>query len=301
MSLPQPGIFVEGSRKHIFLEFERADATDDAALRGALGRAIAATQAADGRLLHAVWAFGPDCWAALSAQRPAGLKAFTPVGSGAAQAPASQRSILLWLHGDDDSALFDAALAASEALAAAVSLALELKGFVYHDSRDLSGFIDGTENPKGEGQRKVALIPEGQPGAGGSFVLSQQWQHSLQAFRALPQSEQEKVIGRTKPDSIELEGEALPIDAHVSRSDVKIDGRAQKLYRRSVPYGGVSQHGLYFLAFSAEIERYEHILASMFGQSEDGVVDRLTEFSRPLTGSYWFAPAAAELSALAAH
>lgn len=301
MSLPQPGIFAEGSQSHFFLEFQLLDGVSDGALHTAVAAAITALQPLDGRQLHVLWAFGSDCWARLSPLRPAGLKAFTAVGEGATQAPASQRSILLWLHGNDPSSQLDAAIAATEQLAAVASLAVEVKGFVYHDSRDLSGFIDGTENPKGEGRQKVALIADGQVGAGGSFVLSQQWQHQLKAFRALPQQEQEKVIGRSKPDSVELDAEHMPSNAHVSRSDVKIDGRPQKLYRRSVPYGGVQQHGLYFLAFSGEIERYDHILASMFGQTEDRIVDRLTEFSRPLSGSYWFAPSAAELSELATH
>ncbi|WP_288362673.1 Dyp-type peroxidase [uncultured Spongiibacter sp.] len=299
MSLPQAGIFVEGSHRHIFLEFELLDATSDAALQASLANAIGALQDLDGRQLNVVWAFGAGCWQRLGRSQPAGLKPFSAVGNGAVAAPATQRSILLWLNGDEYSALFDAAMKASELLADVAAISLEINGFLYKDSRDLSGFIDGTENPKGEGQRKVALIPEGQPGAGGSFVLSQQWQHNLKHFRAMSQHEQEKVIGRTKPDSVELKGDAMPDDSHVSRSDVKIDGVAQKLYRRSVPYGGVSQHGLYFLSFSCEIERYDHILASMFGKADDGIVDRLNDFSTPLSGSYWFAPSAAELSDLA--
>ncbi|MFT5887939.1 MAG: putative iron-dependent peroxidase [Zhongshania sp.] len=134
--------------------------------------------------------------------------------------------------------------AASRALSSVAILQLGKIGFVYKDSRDLSGFIDGTENPKDRGQRTVALIPEGEVGAGGSFVMSQQWVHNLAAFHQLSDSEQELVIGRTKPDSVELDDERMPENFHVSRSDVKINGESQKLYRRSLPYGGVQQHGL---------------------------------------------------------
>lgn len=102
-------------------------------------------------------------------------------------------------------------------------------------------------------------------GAGGSFVMSQQWVHSLAVFHQLSDSEQELVIGRTKPDSVELDDERMPENCHVSRSDVKIIGESQKLYRRSVPYGGVQQHGLYCLAFSCDIARFDHISTSMFG------------------------------------
>ncbi len=108
------------------------------------------------------------------------------------------------------------------------------------------------------------------------------------------------MIGRTKADSIELEGDAMPATSHVSRTDVKLNGVAQKIYRRSVPFGGVAEHGLYFLAFSCDLARFDVQLRRMFGVSDDGLRDRLTEFSRPVTGSYWFAPAADELARLAA-
>ena len=150
-------------------------------------------------------------------------------------APATQHGLLLWLHGDDEGALFDAAITVDTLLKEIAEVALEIRGFMYHDARDLSGFIDGTENPDGEARKQVALIPEGEIGAGGSLVLSQKWIHRLESFRTLSQSEQEGVIGRTKPDSVELDDDVMPENSHVSRSDVKINGQSQKLFRRSVP------------------------------------------------------------------
>jgi putative iron-dependent peroxidase len=114
--------------------------------------------------------------------------------------------------------------------------------------------------------------------------------HDSDAFLALPEPEQERVIGRTKPDSIELEGDAMPPDSHVSRTDVSVDGVPQKIYRRSVPFGSVGEHGLYFLAFACDLRRFEIQLRRMFGVADDGEHDRLIEFSKPTTGSYWFAP-----------
>jgi putative iron-dependent peroxidase len=297
MAEPQEGIFAEGSASHFFLEYQLIDGVSDAQLRATLASAIALPLSAE---VNKVWAFGADCWQRLAPDAiPAGLKPFAAIGEGRLLAPTTQQSILLWLHGDNHSSNFDAAMAISAVLAMVATLNLEKIGFVYKDSRDLSGFIDGTENPKGRGQQLVAIIPEGEVGAGGSYVMSPQWVHNLARFHALSQREQEDVIGRTKPDSIELDDERMPANSHVSRSDVKINGEAQKLYRRSVPYGGVLEHGLYFLAFSCDIQRFDHILAGMFGVSGDGVHDHLTDFSTPVSGSYWFAPSAAELSVLA--
>jgi putative iron-dependent peroxidase len=119
--------------------------------------------------------------------------------------------------------------------------------------------------------------------------------HDLEAFNAVPIEEQEQIIGRTKPDSVELTGDAMPPDSHVSRTDAKIGGVAQEIYRRSVPYGRAEEHGLYFLAFSCERTRFDILLSRMFGTADDGIHDRLTEFSQPVTGSYWFAPDQAAL------
>lgn len=243
-----------------------------------------------------VVAFGPQFWgeiapAATPGDRPEGLCDFAVIeGAGGLLAPATKRDLLFWVQGDARGDVLDRALAIHRALGAAAHLELDLTGFAYRDSRDLTGFIDGTANPKDAERREVALVQAGLPGAGGAFVLSQKWVHDLEAFRALPVAEQERVIGRTKADSIELEGAAMPADSHVSRTDVKRGDVAQKIYRRSTPFGGAAEHGLYFLAFAREPSRFDVQLRSMFGVSEDGLCDRLTGFSRPTTGSYWFAP-----------
>ena len=103
-------------------------------------------------------------------------------------------------------------------------------------------------------------------------------------------SEQEGVVGRTKAGSVELEGDAMPATSHVSRTDVKIDGVAQAIYRRSQPFGTAAAHGLHFVAFACDPHRVGIQLERMFGTSGDGLHDRLVEFSRATTGSYWMVP-----------
>jgi putative iron-dependent peroxidase len=188
----------------------------------------------------------------------------------------------------------DAGLAIHRAMAGVATLGLDEKGFKYHDSRDLTGFIDGTANPKEEAARAAALVSDDAPGAGGSFVLTQRWVHDLDAFESLPVADQERVIGRTKPDSIELEGDDMPPDSHVSRTDVS----SAKIYRRSAPFGSVAEKGLYFLAFACDIDRFDLLLRRMYGVTDGSIRDRLTVYSRPVTGSYWFAPSEEALSSL---
>ncbi len=307
MMEPQRGIFQEDSRHHHFLEYLWPPDQPRGAIARALVEARAAARTGRGNGPAVVGAFGPRLWAEIarpniSGDRPEGLRDFAAIkgaGDGPA-APTTQRDLLFWIQGGGRDGVLDRALAIHRALGAAARLELDLTGFTYHDSRDLTGFIDGTANPKDAERREVALVPAGLPGAGGAFVLSQKWVHDLAAFRAQPVAEQEWVIGRTKADSIELEGAAMPADSHVSRSDVSLDGVAQKIYRRSTPFGGVAEHGLYFLAFARELSRFDVQLRRMFGASEDGLRDRLTEFSKPVTGSYWFAPSEDALMRLGA-
>lgn len=179
-------------------------------------------------------------------------------------------------------------------MASVSTLELDEKGFKYHDSRDLTGFIDGTANPKEEAARAAALVAGDGPGGGGAFVLTQRWVHDLDAFVELPVADQKRVIGRTKPDSIELEGDAMPPDSQVSRTDVS----SAKIYRRSAPFGSVAEKGLYFLAFACDIGRFDLLLRRMYGVADGGIRDRLTVYSRPVTGSYWFAPSEEDVTGL---
>ena len=130
------------------------------------------------------------------------------------------------------------------------------------------------------------------------FVLTQKWVHDLAEFHALPEQAQEKIIGRTKPDSIEFEGDDMPENSHVSRTDVKVDNVAMKLYRRSVPFGNSSEKGLYFLGFACEQNRFQVQLERMFGLSDDGIYDKLVDYSKAVNSAYWFAPSQKQLEVL---
>ena len=110
--------------------------------------------------------------------------------------------------------------------------------------------------------------------------------------------EQEKVIGRTKADAVEFDAAQMPEDAHVGRTDVSHNGVPQKIWRRSVPYGNTAEHGLYFLAFSCELDRFDYLLRRMYGMADDTVQDRLLDYSQPVMSSWWFAPTSAWLASL---
>ncbi len=298
MAVPQFGIFAQGTVAHTFVEWDvrsDVDLTDAARI---LGRLRQPSVAAGG--VNLVLAFGSDLWRALAPQHAAeGLGPFQPVGRvGGHHAPATQHDIWLWINGSSPDVVFEHIRAAATAIDEIAVVATERACFVHRDSRDLIGFIDGTANPPLLDAPDVALVPEGQVGAGGSHVLVMRWVHDLRAFESLPVDEQERTVGRTKLDSTELEGSAKPETAHIARVEIEDErGEERPIYRRSVPYGTVAEHGLYFVAFSADRSRYDAMLERMSGMA-DGRHDRLTDFSRPVGGAYYFAPSLEMLCAL---
>lgn len=284
-SLPQ-GVFDKRFSDHVFLEYELIAEGGLAEVR----QALQAITALENEELFVTLAFGPK--ASLQLSNAPKLPSYGD-STGLLD---TQADVWVWLQGKDRGVTFDAARQVNGLLKEQVKLGREVVGFVYHDSRDLTGFVDGIGNPSGEKALNAAIIPEGVAGAGGSVVLTQQWRHNLDAFHQLTQKEQEDVIGHTKPDAQEYDDEMMPKNAHVGRVDVTKDGVVQRLWRRSVPYGDSQQHGLYFLAFACEWERYVFLLERMFGTAEDGITDRLTEFSQPTTGAWWFCPSQSQLS-----
>lgn len=299
MATPQPGIFALGTRSHRHVELRLSDGADPGAVVGALD-AFRATPAAGGT--NTVVGLAPDLWARLApaAARPAGLAPFAAIeGSDGTGAPATQHDLWLWAHGAGADEVHDAVAELVRSLDGLATVAVDQPCFVYHDSRDLTGFVDGTANPSLLEAPEVACIPAGEPGEGGSFAITQRWVHDLDGFHRLAVADQERVIGRTKPDSLELEGDAKPPTAHIARMEVDgPDGEELEIFRRSTPWAGGGEAGLWFVAFSADRGRFDAMLARMFGTSDDGRRDALTDWTRPVTGSYWFVPSEEDLAAI---
>ena len=289
---PQRAIFDDSARYHRFLEYRVSGAAERSRAARAVASALHAAHASVDRPARIVVAFGRRLWSVLAPDSiPSDLRDFETIeGVDGHIAPATQCDLWIWLQGDGEDENVARTLALHAALREEFELALEQPGFTYFESRDLIDFEDGTANPKDDDARtEAAVVPDG-PGAGGSIVLTQRWVHDLDKFKALDVAAQEAVIGRTRADSIELEGDALARDSHVARTDVTKDGVALKVYRRSAPYATLARHGLYFLAFARARERHQIQLERMYGVSGDGLHDRLVEFSTADTGSYLFAP-----------
>ncbi|MBZ0253447.1 MAG: Dyp-type peroxidase, partial [Candidatus Methylomirabilis sp.] len=221
------------------------------------------------------------------------------IGKGALSAPATGGDLLLHIHSNRPDLNFELAMRARRALGPAARVLDEVHGFRYLDARDLTGFIDGTENPKGAERAEVALVgKEDAAFAGGSFVIAQRYVHDLAKFGKASLAEQEGTIGRRKKDSVELSDKKKPASAHIARVVIEEDGEELEIVRHSFPYGTTSEHGLFFIAYNKTLDTFEKMLRRMFGVSGDGLHDRLMDFTRAVSGGFFFAPSLETLAKL---
>lgn len=301
MPTPQPGIFALGTRSHVHLELDVHPSADPDAVRAAVARLRAPSFTTGGANL--VLGFGRDLWRSLATpgesapEVAADLEDFVTLGSPDGRgAPATQHDLWVWVHGTGEDIVFDTSRAVVTTLGAVARLASEVRGFVFRDGRDLTGFVDGTANPAVADAVVDAVVPPGEPGAGGSIALVQRFVHDLGAFHAQDLAHQEAVIGRTRADSIELDDEHKPPTAHIARTELHdAAGEELPVWRRSVPYGTTAEHGLVFVAFSRDRARLDTMLRRMYGLADDGLRDALLDYTRAVTGSYYWCPPAEAL------
>ena len=290
MYTPQAGIFALGTSSHAYLEFDLLDAKDCKAFAAAIS-AIREPRTTTGGV-NFVIGFRPELWSELLPDDvPVGVEGFNKEIQGVEGfvMPATQHDALVWLSGSTYDVIFDMAHSVVRDLAGLASLAEETSSWSYRYDRDLTGFIDGSENPTLLEAPADALLPEGVPGAAGSVLLLQKWKHKTAEWEAVPVKQQELIMGRTKADSIELENK--PEDSHVARTDQDKFGN---IFRRNMPYGDVQDHGTVFVGFSADQKRLSTMLDSMVGLL-NGTRDALTRYTQPLTGSYYFVPSVESL------
>jgi putative iron-dependent peroxidase len=285
MSLPQTGIFALGTASHAYLEFDVSAGRSE----GDLVTAISALREPRTTMggVNLVAGFRPELWReAAPDDAPAGLVGFNDdlVGIDGFVMPATQHDAVLWLSGSAYDVIFDVARAAIAELHGLAAVVEETSSWPYRHDRDLTGFIDGTENPTLVDAPDLVVVPEGHPGAGGTILLLQKWAHDAALWESLPVAKQEQVIGRAKLDSVELEDKAP--DSHVASTDQDLFG---KIFRRNMPYGTVTDHGTMFVGFSSTQLPLSTMLESMAGLTS-GVRDALTLYTRPVTGAYYFVP-----------
>jgi porphyrinogen peroxidase len=254
--------------------------------------------------LSCVMGIGSDAWDRLFGEpRPAELHPFREFRAGSRHAIATPGDLLFHIRAKQMDLCFEMAAQIMGRLGDAVTAADEVHGFRYFDDRDLLGFVDGTENPRGQAVIDAALIgPEDEAFAGGSYVITQKYLHDLAGWNALPTEAQERIIGRMKLSDVELDDSVKPTFAHNALTVISENGQELQIVRDNMPFGkvGEGEYGTYFIGYCRTPRVTEQMIENMFIGKPPGNYDRLLDFSRAVTGTLFFVPSATFLDALGA-
>src|SRR6202045_2505097 len=307
MALAQP-VSAPLTRAAIFLVVTINPGPDNrAAVRSFCADLPALIRAVEFRELEAglscVMGIGSEAWDRLFGHpRPAELHPFREIREGSRHAVSSPGDLLFHIRAKRMDLCFELATRIIANLGGAASAVDEVHGFRYFDDRDLLGFVDGTENPRGAAVTEAAIIgDEDAAFAGGSYVIVQKYLHDMDGWNALSTEAQERIIGRTKLSDIELDDSIKPTSAHNALTTIVEDGKEIKIIRDNMPFGrpGAAEFGTYFIGYARSPRTIEKMLENMFVGRPPGNYDRLLDFSVPQTGNLFFVPSATFLESVA--
>jgi porphyrinogen peroxidase len=246
--------------------------------------------------LTCVMGVGSEAWDKLfGAPRPAELHPFRELRSNGRHAVSTPGDLLFHVRARRMDICFELVTQIMERIGDVVETQDEVQGFRYFEDRDVLGFVDGTENPRGSLAFESALVSNEDPAfEGGSYVIVQKYLHDMKAWNALSTEAQERIIGRKKLSDIELSDAEKPISAHSALTVIEEDGKELKILRDNMPFGrpGYGEFGTYFIGYCGTPRVTEKMLENMFIGRPPGNYDRILDFSRAVTGSLFFAPSA---------
>ena len=297
MAREQFGVCAEPNLHGNYLLFNALD-DKNAFIRAAISRLPKlfenyAEQFSEANLIGVV-AIGEAYWDEFYPQaRPALLAPFPAMQSDDRIAPKNSYDIYVEIRSDRADVNHIVSTKVCQLLGDGVELIEQVQAFRFLDGRDLTGFVDGTENPQGLHRRTVALVKEQDDAsfAGGSYLHTQRYQHNLKLWESLAEHEQEDVYGRTKLDNVEYESADKALTAHTKRTSLKDEqGNSLEIVRQSMPYGDMKRKGLFFVSYCQSPKPFEIMLKSMIHGDGHGNSDHLLKYTEAETGSAFFAP-----------
>ena len=302
----QSGITAAANSDALFITLNIAGAKDNSGRIRQVLSTVPATEAKFRRRypdadLHITVAIGSEAWDRVNPdQRPEQLTGFPEFIKADISSPHTPVDLLLHIRSERHDLNYEASMLLLDKLGDDVVLVEEVHGFRYLDNRDLTGFVDGTENPEGDHRAEVAVVGnEDSVFAGGSYIHLQRYEHDLKAWNGISVKQQEDIIGRTKADNIEYASADKPLFSHTKRTSLKDDaGRSLEILRHSMPYGNLSQRGLLFASYGRSPEPFTRMLESMISGDIQGHTDHLLKYSVAVTGQAFFAPSVEWLEAL---
>lgn len=291
----QRGIFADVPKHARYLRYTRAALATSADLRAIL-QALATLVDGEQVVLGLGLALMKDLYPHAAVAIP-GLHDFTAPAGSKVTWPHSPADLWLWLRATPTQDLGHL-ISISQQLHSLLHPAFELldavDAFRHMNkgdeaagvSRDLTGFQDGTENPKGRKALAAAFAANGS-----SFVAVQHWQHRWARIHSMSKHAQDHAMGRDRASNDELED--APESAHIKRTTqedfILSDGSEGFSWRRSMPWVAGDTSGLHFVSFGKSFEAFERQLRRMSG-ADDGITDAVLHMSQPLRTSYFWCP-----------
>ncbi|WP_035415770.1 MULTISPECIES: Dyp-type peroxidase [Ferrimonas] len=296
MPREQGGVCAEGNLHGLYLLFNAEDQAEPT-LRKVLAEIAVWLQASVDQNADSAFngfvAIGANYWDTLYPEaRPQQLRPFPSFEQDDRKAPVQPVDIFVHIRSDRLDINHIAAMEVCHRLKGLVQLVEEVRSFRYLDNRDLTGFVDGTENPQGSHRRTVALVGDEDAGfVGGSYIHTQRYQHQMARWNSISQKQQEDTIGRTKVENEEYASQDKPLTCHIKRTNLKdADGNSMEILRQSMPYGDMMEQGLFFISCCRTPAHFEAQLKSMIHGDGHGHYDHLLNFTQAVTGSAFFAP-----------
>ena len=307
MNQYQSGVVAEASSAALFITFNQ---THTEGAQAKIKRVLSQVPDIEQRYkrsypdasLSIVVALGSSYWGQIATpERPAELSPFPSFERGEGVAPNTPVDLLFHIRSERKDINFQIGQELSQCLGDAVDLVEEIEGFRYLDSRDLTGFVDGTENPQGEDRVDVAVVgSEDAAFEGGSYIHLQRYVHNMSYWNQQPIKQQEDTIGRTKTDNVEYASADKALTSHTKRTSLKDEqGRSIEILRHSMPYGDTTRCGLMFASYCRTSKNFTLMLQSMIEGDGHGHTDHLLKFTRAVTGQAFFAPSIATLKRFA--
>lgn len=297
--LAQPGTLTDPTSCVEYLTFVVKEGADTEALQEALATALGMEKAIGAKDssadLSVTFGVSHHGWTQFfpSTEMPKELVPFSGLKDGNRSMPATQGDIFFMVKSHRMDLNFQTAKYIRRAFLGLAELVDDVQGYKYLDSRDMIDFVDGTENPKAQARAETVLVQEDtELHQGGSYLFVQKYIHidNLLPWDSKPVEYQEKVIGRTKMDDIELPDDQRPAWAHNNKGKVVINDEEQRMFRQNRSFGNAQEHGTMFVGFCATAKTLLAAITQMITADENGDYDRLLDFVKPVTGTLYFCP-----------
>lgn len=235
-----------------------------------------------------------------NAQRPSELAPFPHFSNNGIEVGESAGDLVFHIRSNRRDVSYQVANALFSAFDSSLTIIEEVSCFKYLDNRDLTGFVDGTENPEGDDRKDVALVGQEDPlFRDGSYLNLMRFEHNLTKWEDLDLKTQEDTFGRTKYTNEEYASQDKSVHAHTKRTSLKdANGDSLEILRHSMPFASLTCKGIMFASYSKSPTPFNLMLKSMVEGDEHGNQDHLMLYTTAKTGNTYFIPPTTWLASL---